>query len=395
MNYISAREAAERWGYSFRYVQKLLHDGKIEGAVKFERSWMIPEAAANPRGQNKSEAAQASPYLPYVFLIASVPLRHGNAETGSAEPRPVRTVMTEAESAEYEAELAYLRGDFNRILEYAKTVPVSASTYLCSRTIALFAAVNLGDCDTYGLVTSQLKSVVRHSDNPQSVMYAQACLVTAEFSMYTPGRVPEWFAEMDFSGFPPESRGWLMYIYAKKLQNEMKYEQAFLIASTALAMSHADGVFTSAEIYLLLTCAAASYPSGKLNVTEYYMQKAMALALPYGFVTPFTESVMLYGGILEKCLMKYWSRFYDSVMNSADSAWRSWAGIHNRTAQSEIPLALTLQEYRAAQLLTHSMTYAQTAKRMNLSLSRVKDLVSSIYGKLDIHNKKELKKYIL
>lgn len=45
MEYISAKEAAERWGIQVRGVQELCKAGRIQGAFKFERSWMIPASA--------------------------------------------------------------------------------------------------------------------------------------------------------------------------------------------------------------------------------------------------------------------------------------------------------------------------------------------------------------
>lgn len=48
MEYISAKEAAERWGIQVRGVQELCKAGRIQGAFKFERSWMIPASAKKP-----------------------------------------------------------------------------------------------------------------------------------------------------------------------------------------------------------------------------------------------------------------------------------------------------------------------------------------------------------
>ena len=45
MNYISVREAAERWEMTPRRVQVLCNDGRIDGAQRVGNVWPIPENA--------------------------------------------------------------------------------------------------------------------------------------------------------------------------------------------------------------------------------------------------------------------------------------------------------------------------------------------------------------
>lgn len=48
MDYISVREAAQKWEISERRVQKLCEGHRIDGIQKFGRSWMIPKSAEKP-----------------------------------------------------------------------------------------------------------------------------------------------------------------------------------------------------------------------------------------------------------------------------------------------------------------------------------------------------------
>ena len=47
-NYMSVQEASEKWELTNRMVQKMCADGKIEGVLKFGKSWAIPEDAEKP-----------------------------------------------------------------------------------------------------------------------------------------------------------------------------------------------------------------------------------------------------------------------------------------------------------------------------------------------------------
>jgi len=48
LEYISAPEAAKKWGISERRVQKLCEENRIHGVVKFSRLWLIPKNAEKP-----------------------------------------------------------------------------------------------------------------------------------------------------------------------------------------------------------------------------------------------------------------------------------------------------------------------------------------------------------
>lgn len=60
MDYISVREASQKWNISIRRVQKLCEDNRIEGVVRFGRFWMIPKAAEKPADPRKARARKES-----------------------------------------------------------------------------------------------------------------------------------------------------------------------------------------------------------------------------------------------------------------------------------------------------------------------------------------------
>lgn len=48
MDFMTIREAAEKWNLSVRRVQIMCNDGNIDGAVKFGGVWAIPIEAKKP-----------------------------------------------------------------------------------------------------------------------------------------------------------------------------------------------------------------------------------------------------------------------------------------------------------------------------------------------------------
>lgn len=48
LDYISVRDAAIKWGISERRIQKLCEGNRIDGVIRFGRSWAIPKHAEKP-----------------------------------------------------------------------------------------------------------------------------------------------------------------------------------------------------------------------------------------------------------------------------------------------------------------------------------------------------------
>jgi len=48
MEFISTKEASEKWGISERRIQKLCEEERIPGVFRFGRSWAIPKDAEKP-----------------------------------------------------------------------------------------------------------------------------------------------------------------------------------------------------------------------------------------------------------------------------------------------------------------------------------------------------------
>ena len=55
MNYLSAKEVAEKWNISRRRVQILCEEGRIEGAFKLSDVWVIPKDAEKPADRRKTK----------------------------------------------------------------------------------------------------------------------------------------------------------------------------------------------------------------------------------------------------------------------------------------------------------------------------------------------------
>ena len=51
--YMTAQEAADKWGITVRQVQILCKNNRIDGATMLSRIWIIPEDAEKPTDQRR------------------------------------------------------------------------------------------------------------------------------------------------------------------------------------------------------------------------------------------------------------------------------------------------------------------------------------------------------
>jgi hypothetical protein len=56
VDYITPKEASQKWGVSERRIQKLCEEGRIDGVVRFGKMWAIPKDAEKPTDRRKTKS---------------------------------------------------------------------------------------------------------------------------------------------------------------------------------------------------------------------------------------------------------------------------------------------------------------------------------------------------
>ena len=59
MEYMTLKEAGEKWGVSARQINYYCVDGRIPGAVKMATIWLIPKDAEKPRHRRMKDGKQS------------------------------------------------------------------------------------------------------------------------------------------------------------------------------------------------------------------------------------------------------------------------------------------------------------------------------------------------
>jgi DNA-binding CsgD family transcriptional regulator len=388
MEYISTMEAAEKWGVSLRQVQRLLAGSRIPHAKKYGRSWMIPydaEKPADPRREKKPPAGSLYSDFIHIIEATTIPMPAHNPDA------ILKIVKEEKPRLQYEAELAYLRGDFAHTMRcYDKTEGDEAARLRAS-LVAVAAAINLGDYPAYQEIEAYLKSC-----GGFSAAGAELTLASVAVSVVAPNIVPRWLSDGDFSAFRMQAASpYLLYLRVKYFICIGKYEIALAVAQSALTCFASEKGITFPKIYLRVVCALACHYLGREDNARNWLLEAMRVALPHGFITPFAENVSDFGGLVEQCLEEAFPNCFDAVISQWERSVKNWVTFHNRFTKDNITLILSLRECHLARMVARRVPYAKIASQFNISVGRLKNIMLEIYEKLFISGRDELAQYVL
>lgn len=407
MKMISAKEAAEKWGVTTRYIQMACRGGLIPGATQWGRTWMIPSNAARP-GRKQTQAALDMPMPRKSVFLAMTDLYHtpGCAEQAVAalEYHPEAQVLLEAE-------LAYARGEIDRVYEKANYLLEKHSglyAVLAGGMLLGFCAMWRGDIKLWEQARLHIcEAPAQNQDQREIIALALAAL---DSSNYDITGFPEWFREGIFELLHPETLPAARVFYIKYLfvagyavasrQFEVKGVQGLSLMAMLpytiepmISQAMADKTVV-AEIYLRLLCAATYHNIGKNDRAIVHIDKAIALALPDRLLGILAEhrkplDMLLYERIqvvapeiLEQ--FKALSKCYES----------GWAILSGTVRNKKISTNLTPREREVAKLAAFGMSNAEIAEQLHISVASVKQSIRLAGSKGGVYSRDELIKIL-
>ena len=356
MEYMTVHEASKKWGLSVRSVQRLLASGRILGAKKHLRDWLIPAAAkkpGDPRLEKKGPQQKSlSAELDHVIEMTTRPIPLGNLDAMMASAAP-------GDHEEWfwlyvEGTLAYLRGDYEKVIRCYHDMDGRDAAKLRFSAMAIAAAISTGDYPLFLRVEAFCKSIIKADLGASWAALAEYNLAVAYSGAFAEAMIPGWLVHGDFSALPRPLRAEAICRQARYLHFLKKYESALDIASTALLFDETEHGASYTGIFLRIMCAASCCGLGRVSDAKNWLREAMRLALPHGFIVNFAELRTILGGLLEQLLEAEYPEHYDAVTGLSERIIPNWTIFHNRFTKDNITLILTPREYQMAYMATRS-----------------------------------------
>ena len=388
MNYISVEEMAKKWGVKQRQVQTLLANGRIPGATKYGRVWMVPHDAEKPADlrRRKDVPEKADP--------PAYPARDMRAIQDIFDA--VSDKVDEGRLRMYdESGLSYLRGDFEMVKQCYRETENDNEVRLRVSLVAIAAAISTGDYEFYLEIEAYLKNVIRETEDESVSALADLALASAPIGALVPSMTPEWLKVGDFSRLPEMVRSETAYLRAKYFQSVGDITSMLTVAQTALPFCNYVQEFFFPGVYLKLMCAVVYHIQNRVEDAEKWLLDAMHSNLQFGLITPFAEVIPVLGGLVEELLKREYPQYFDAVIAQWERTFSNWATFHNRFTKDNVTMILSRREYQMGMLVAQGVSLKEIAARFHISLSRQKAIMNEIYGKLLIKGRRELSKNLI
>lgn len=406
MEYIKIDELAQRWGVSTRRIQTLCSQGRIEGAVRFGRDWMIPKDVKRPvdgrtkngrepQAEDTNAAAPLPRKTPFLYMTDLY------SEPGTAD----RCVEALADNHEaqvlFEAEVAYSRGQIDKVYASANYLLNRHSGFyavLSAGMLLALCAIWHGDLDMWRRAKQHIAQAKAENDNDRDIMLFS--IIAVDSMLYDVASFPDWFKIGCFEPLHKDSLPAAKVYYAKYL-----YASAYAVATREVAVEGVRGLYVMsvlpfamepmisqavadktimAEAYLRMTCAVAYRNSGNEAQAIRHIDRAIALVLPdrlYGFLAEYCRTL---GPLLEQRLTLVDPEAWKTVKNLYKVYNENWSKLSGSVRGKTIITTLSPREREVAKLAAFGMQNNEIAKKMHISLSGVKQAIRIVSEKTGV-----------
>ena len=401
MNLITVKQAAERWGVTTRHVQGLCKEGKIKGAVRWERTWMIPEHAVLPKKSNAQE-----PHLPMPRRVPFLDMTNLYSTPGEADKSSLMLENNPEARALFDAQIAYRRGEIDRVYERARYFLSSHSglyAILGGGMLLALCAIWRGDVHLWNEAKKHIFESPCHTKEEREIISLAIAIVDS--SVYDNKDFPQWFTRGSFDALPPDSHPSAKVFYIKYL-----YMAAFAVASKQIEVEGISGLALMRmipntieplisqavvdktaipEIYLRLSCAVAYHNSGQRGLAIEHIDKAVRMVLPDGLYGILVEYVRHFDGLLEERLALVDEGAVTIVKELYRTYSVGWARLSGAVRNRYVASNLTAREREIAKLVAFGFTNREIAAMLYVSESTVKQTVLRIVQKTGVKDRHE------
>jgi len=402
MDYITVRQASEKWGVSPRRVQFLCVNGRIKGAVRFGSVWHIPSTAVLPNLRKKSE----EPHLPMPRKSPFLDMTDLYHTAGKAAECAEMLVNQPEAHALFLAQIAYRRGEIEAVYERARYFLSSHSGFYAiigGGMLLAQCAIWRGDIFLWEEAKRHIFEAPCKDGHDREIV--SLALAIIDSSVYDNKDYPEWFRIGNFETLPADSHPATKVFYIKYL-----YMTAFALASRQMNVEGMQGLslmrmipsaieplITQAvvdktvipEIYLRLSCAVAYHNAGERERAIAHMDKALMLALPDRLYGILTEYIRHFEGLLEERISLIDASALDEIEALYDVYRVGWARLSGKVRNKHVAANLTSREHEVAKLSAFGFRAAEIASMLHLSESTIKQTVARVLNKTGLNDKSE------
>ena len=401
MEYLTAGQMAEKWGVSLRRVQDDCRQGKISGAVRFGKSWMIPSTAVRPADGRVKRTTNPDADMPMPRKTPFLHMTDLYSKPGCAEEAIAALENNHEAQTLLAAGIAYSQGDIGKVYDSANYLLQKHSgvyAIMSAGMLLALCAIWRGDLAMWRRAKMHIAEVPVKTDYDRDIV---SFAITAVDSMlYNVTAFPEWFKIGCFEPLPADSLPAAKVFYAKYL-----YAAAYGVATREVEMEGLRGLTlmrmlpntiepmisqamadnsTIAEAYLRLTCAVIYHTAGNDTQAIRHIDRAITLALPDGLYGLLAEYCRTLGALLEDRLVQVDPQVWQQVKKLYGIYNEGWSRLSGSVRGKNLFTTLAPKEREVAKLAAFGMKNGEIALKLHMSVSGVKQAITKVSQKTGV-----------
>ena len=398
MDYITVREAAEKWGVSERRINQYCAEGRIPGAERFGGAWAIPAGAEKPGDPRKQKtqtappsAKQAPELFPGFMPLMNTPFCPGCCKETIArmEAGPKKDIAL--------AEYHYFSGQAEKAMQETEGYLTAADGGIRLSACLLFAyaCLTMGRIDHARNALGEIRRTLASGGETDPAARAMEAFVAFAAAVLLHLPLPEEMppAESFLPLLPPGLRAFALYVQAHYLYLKEDYANSAGMVEGALAMG--ASAYPISAIYLHLV-AVMDYMSLKATEkAQTHLLTAWEITRPDDLIEAFGEHHGLLGAMLEAAIKPNWPEDFKRIIDITYRFSSGWRRVHNPITGHDVADDLTTTEFAVCMLAARGWTTREIAGHLNISANTAKRHISEAMKKLKVKNRKNLKQYML
>lgn len=411
---MTVQQTAKKWDTSPRNVQALCKRGRVPGAVRIGRDWMIPADTPRPidgRSKEAKKAGISANTLPLIRKSPFLDMTDLYNAPGTAD-RCIENLSFHPEAqALFAAQIAYSRGHIDQVYRHAQYFLNSHSGFyavISGGMLLSLCAMWKGDAQMWYQARRHIYEAPCKDGIDRDIV--SLALASTDSAIRSTKDFPDWFIHGCFDNLPRDSHPAARVYYIKYL----------LIHIQELAIGHMtqDGLpgmglmktlpyaiepmisqmvvdqVILAEIYLRILCSIAYHHSGEDARAVIHLDKAIALCLADGLYAPLVEYRRQLGPFLDDRLALIDPEALKKVKLLHKQYHAGWTKLHNAVLNKSVQISLSSRERQVARLASFGMSDRQIAMQLHLSESSIKAAIKSAKNKTGVNSRTDLAIYI-
>ena len=400
MDYLNITEIAEKWGISPRRLQTLCANGKIEGATRFGKAWMIPKSTQKPiDGRTKqSKATSLDKDMPMPRKTPFLHMTDLYSSAGDSEKSIAALANNPEAQTLFAAEIAYSKGEIDKVYDSAYYLLHKHSGFYAVISAGMLlglCAIWRGDLNMWRQAKIHIAEAPAKSETDRDIM--DFSITAIDSILYDVSSFPEWFKIGRFEplhkdALPAAKVFYAKYLYAVgyalatkqiELQGVQGLSLLTIIPKTIepmISQAMADNSVIT-EIYLRMTCAAIYHTGGNDEQAVYHIDRAIALALPDKLFGILAEYGRTLDSLLEQRIAKVDEEAWYAVRDLYHTYLAGWTKLSGSVRGKNLATTLSPKEREVAKLAAFGFKNRQIAATLNMSVSAVKQAITNVSNK--------------